>query len=203
MVDKMNDEELICKMGECIEGYNNILKAIKNYNENELQYAIMLSKRGYDIDITIGEGGMILIDKIEKEDEFNEEFIEEVLKNKESDPSERIDISTEEKQRELLGLTDGEYKLKEGERIRTGFKLHKSKSMRYNGFGNEKGTPLKELSKEELIEFAEKLYSIIDDIDTAGDIAKDSDKIFRGLVDEAIDKREKFMTCDCYDILVK
>jgi hypothetical protein len=75
--------------------------------------------------------------------------------------------------------------------------------MKYNGCGNGNGKPLTELSKEELITTIEKLYEIIDDIDTAGDIAKDRDKIFRKLVDEAIDKREKFMTCDCYDILVK
>lgn len=196
----MNDEERIKLISfgmELQKNYQEIHDKKWN-NMKKLLEAKKLVEEGVNLKLIKDEDG-----NIDYEELYNPEFIEEVLKNKESDPSERIDISTKEKQREFLGLTDGEYKLKEGERIRTGFKLHKSKSMRYNGFGNEKGTPLKELSKEELIEFAEKLYSIIDDIDTAGDIAKDSDKIFRGLVDEAIDKREKFMTCDCYDILVK
>ena len=40
------------------------------------------------------------------------------------------------------------------------------------------------------------LYSILDDIDTCSDIAKDDDKLYRRLVTRLANKRHEYATCD-------
>jgi hypothetical protein len=47
---------------------------------------------------------------------------------------------------------------------------------------------------------AHALYGLLDDIDTAGDIAKDNDKLYRSLVRQAHQKRHLFAETDGYTL---
>ena len=54
------------------------------------------------------------------------------------------------------------------------------------------------MNETQMIEF---LWNLLDDIDTAGDIAKSDDKLFRGLAEKAQSKRWDIgITSDGYDI---
>ena len=44
------------------------------------------------------------------------------------------------------------------------------------------------------------LYSIIDDIDTCSDIAKDDDKLYRRLVGRLAQKRHEYADCDGFTV---
>lgn len=44
------------------------------------------------------------------------------------------------------------------------------------------------------------LYGLLDDIDTAGDMAKDNDKLYRSLVKRAHEKRHQFAISDGYSL---
>jgi hypothetical protein len=49
---------------------------------------------------------------------------------------------------------------------------------------------------------AEKLWQIIDDIDTYSDMAKSDDKLFRGLVERKQKERFEILTSDGYDLFL-
>lgn len=57
------------------------------------------------------------------------------------------------------------------------------------------------MTKDEIIN---KLWDIIDDIDTYGDMAKDDDKLYRNLVERKQKERWRLpITCDGYTLEVK
>ena len=48
---------------------------------------------------------------------------------------------------------------------------------------------------------AQRLYALLDDIDTAGDIAKSDDKLYRGIVERTqAKKRDYVVSCDGYTV---
>lgn len=48
---------------------------------------------------------------------------------------------------------------------------------------------------------AQRLYALLDDIDTAGDIAKSDDKLYRGIVERTQAKKRDFVvSCDGYTV---
>lgn len=51
-----------------------------------------------------------------------------------------------------------------------------------------------------LIEITRRLYSLLDDIDTASDMAKGDDSMYRNLVHRAHSERFKYASTDGYDV---
>ena len=50
---------------------------------------------------------------------------------------------------------------------------------------------------------AQRLYALLDDIDTAGDIAKSDDKLYRGIVERTqAKKRDYVVSCDGYAVIL-
>jgi len=49
-------------------------------------------------------------------------------------------------------------------------------------------------------EIARDLYDLLDEIDTASDLAKDNDKLYRNLVDKQHRKRFDYATTDGYTV---
>lgn len=52
-------------------------------------------------------------------------------------------------------------------------------------------------------QIARDLYDLLDDIDTADDIAKSDDKLYRSLVRQAHAKRFNYATTDGYEVYFK
>lgn len=82
---------------------------------------------------------------------------------------------------------------------KTGERLIKSAkqaaAMAYNGSSQAKlGEPLA------IEEIATALFQLLDDIDTADDLAKDNDKLYRNLVRRAHTKRFRYASTDGYSL---
>lgn len=57
-------------------------------------------------------------------------------------------------------------------------------------------------SIEGLQKVVEKLYDLLDDIDTAGDIAKSNDRQYRNLVEQLQQKKSNFVRSDGFKLYV-
>lgn len=51
-------------------------------------------------------------------------------------------------------------------------------------------------------EIAEKLWGLLDDISTTGDMAKSDDMLFRLMVLNLVEKRSQYFTSDGHDLFV-
>ena len=65
------------------------------------------------------------------------------------------------------------------------------------------GVPLgEEKDPDKLRDMAAKLWKMLDDIDTASDIAKSNDVFYRKMVEEVQGRTHKILTSDGYDLFV-
>jgi len=88
------------------------------------------------------------------------------------------------------------------ERARMNIDRKKTFAIEVPSPGNPKNSPGKneKITLKEWVKRAEMLWSLLDDIDTMDDIARDRDKYFRDAVRVIVDKRFKVFNSDGYKL---